>query len=74
MLILGQKDPPSLKFHNGTDINMYSITLVLQVKMSNICIAYYIIYTALFVHNLQYKCVVHTVYIQQEYAGFTELY
>ena len=49
---------------------MYSITLVLQLKMPNIYIAYYIIYIALFVHNLQYK----SLFIQQEYAGFTELY
>ena len=48
MLIVGQKScilrPTIFKFHNRTDINMYSITLVLQVKMPNICIAYYIIY------------------------------
>ena len=61
MLIVGQKScilrPTIFKFHNRTDINMYSITLVLQVKMPNICIAYYIIYIGLFVHDLQYKSV-----------------
>ena len=55
-------------FHFRSEF-MYSITLVLKVKMLNIYIAYYIIYIALFVHDLQYKSVyiVHTTRICRFY-------